>query len=652
MYCLSSVNYLIMFSRKWRKKPDDMESASTEKDTLFNGLSDEPEIPKVGTIDNHNFQGKDVRLLDISSNKEWMAYLSYNRDEMYERTLGPEKVYTTFLTRRRFTAFDVDSNKKVTLKGGSQKLSTEDEHFSVDITAHVKNAGSKHCKFLSISHDGLYIALSFYERNVIHNKISQENVNCLIFQVRNNSIELNSSPKCIGRAVFLSEKNTSLAFIDVATFRYANFSSGASDKTTLDLNIFESGTTVESSLIHNSYIRNSPWLDMKGENDEIKKLITITRHIKHNLITTPFSGGIVRTWSIKENGVRLTSFEAKGQHIMAFSKDYKFTAAYVESNGSINVYNVKSGLLMYRLKSQKDDSATNFEVSHIRFCYGGRYVAMSGWEDDKVVFEIWYLEAERSIYRKSEEVGKRSYDSKQIKVFEPFVKRVYNTGEEKCLVGFYMSNEGGYLKTKCMELHIDKEKDPANIEWLQKCEPSCKEEYEISNNLLDYKHLKCGYINVEGMKYLIRFGRHTVQLWSVKGSITEEDPISEEDQLLYIRAYKAPDYGRAYSFRDSWKIYNFDSIKFVGNNPLGRLIVNIRDTSDDNSSDKNSSKVYHTEEIFLPLDEVNNGRKFDYHQLESACQALHFLFRNRDSEPEVQVRSFTDTFIKLITFHL
>ncbi|KAI9245390.1 hypothetical protein EDC94DRAFT_413682 [Helicostylum pulchrum] len=46
------------------------------------------------------------------------------------------------------------------------------------------------------------------------------------------------------------------------------------------------------------------------------------------------------------------------------------------------------------------------------------------------------------------------------------------------------------------------------------------------------------------------------------------------------------------------------------------------------SNSENSIESYHTEEIFLPLEQqlLSPENQFDYHKLESACQALHYLF--------------------------
>lgn len=106
--------------------------------------------------------------------------------------------------------------------------------------------------------------------------------------------------------------------------------------------------------------------------------------------------------------------------------------------------------------------------------------------------------------------------------------------------------------------------------------------------------------------------------------ISEYEVIFDEDQLIYIRAYKSPDYGVTYSFRDAWMINKNLGVKFIGGFPSGRMMLNI--TDDDASSRK---KIYYTEELLLPLDQLLSSAtdvsKYDYHQLKSDCRALHYL---------------------------
>jgi hypothetical protein len=118
---------------------------------------------------------------------------------------------------------------------------------------------------------------------------------------------------------------------------------------------------------------------------------------------------------------------------------------------------------------------------------------------------------------------------------------------------------------------------------------------------------------------------------------------TEDDKLVYIRAYKCPDHYRHVSPYDGrWEIESYESIKFVGGISTGRMLVNIKVASvyynsyEDyfgtsypilSTREGTPGGAYYTEEIFLPISSNFNSstNKVDYHTLESACQALQHL---------------------------
>ncbi|KAG2230888.1 hypothetical protein INT48_003337 [Thamnidium elegans] len=589
----------------------------------------------------------EVMLLDISSNKQWMAYVAYNfsitNDDQSNNT-QPDTVASRkklVLTRRTFTATDETTGiEELGYNGDPVEIPYEISW--THITDDVMPAQAFNCRFLSISNDGIYVALSFLEIDSDRDRPCEnsKNLNCFIFEVNGDSFKPAIKMKCQGRAVFLNRKGSTLAIISKKTIEvYEDFSKNRTVTYVFRLSSFYSNSirSCETVNIQKTYVHNTSWFNMprNKKTSNIETLVTFTRHIRHNILTTPFtSDGVVRIWSLLEDGARLTSFPALKQHVMAFSKNYKYAAAYVEDSRSVNVYNVKSGLLVYRLKSRDKSDATFFKISHIRFCYDARYVAMSGLEDDsKVVFEVWYVEAERSIYKIVKTIIKQVDTEEEIadlRRVEPFVRRGMKN-DKKCLKGYYTSYPNRKMTIMCVELDIDRISEDNNINWESSTKPEIKNKFEIENGLKNFHGLKCRYIEVENKKYLLRFGKHTVQLWDVDSKSDESSLITKDDNLLYIRAYKGPDYGIEYSFRETWEISGFDSIRYTDGNHYGRLIVNIRRPEDDNIS------IYHTEEIFLSLDELfpstvkevtvdGQKNRFDYHKLESACQALHYLF--------------------------
>ncbi|KAI7895161.1 uncharacterized protein EV154DRAFT_496092 [Mucor mucedo] len=642
-----------------------------ERENLIPQRTSAPNEPP---IDN-NHKNTEVILLDISPDKKWICYISHQLEEGSQTYKMKKREKRTYLTRRRFTSINPKTGDEETVVDNLLKENIDLEHFSMDITDEIKIIGDSHCKFLSISGDGNYVVLSFCERiKQINGKLwPPKNPNCLVFESKQGVLKLSHKIKCDGRAVFLTKNTLSLALVQSTTIKvYDNFPNNISISFLFDLHPFitANGLAHENAQGHKSYIENAPWIDInKPEvadssslrtdiHEDTKRIITFSRHIRHNVLVTPFIDGIVRVWSMIEDGVRLTSFSALNQHVMAFSKHYKYTAAYVEGTRAINIYNVKSGLLVYQLKSRAVDLSASFEVAHIRFCYDGRYIAMSGWEGDQVVFVVWYIEAEELIYRTTVSLTTKpnsdlySRDRRLLKVVQPFVTRGVNSNGDKCLKGFYTSFENGNLATTFIELDIDRVQTNIDIKWVENSIPTYYEQTEILNNLDEYDGIKCGHFEIKRAKYLIRFGKHTVQLWRLNGNETSGGCAFENDDLIYIRAYKGPHYGIDYSFRETWQIQDFSKILFIGGNSFGRMLVNIKETNDQAyKSGSEPDKSYHTEEIFLPVhellfpkdpirrqsmehlssvtqnsDEHNEDEfKFNYHKLESACQALHYL---------------------------
>jgi hypothetical protein len=319
-------------------------------------------------IDNCNITYPNkVILLDVSCNKEWISYVTSDGKD-------------TYLTIRNFTEMNFQEAPI---------------HYSCNITKHVKSGGNRHCKFLSVSPDGKYIAFSFYERNIVNGGRlkNPDNPDCLVFVVGKTGIK----DDCIkikefqGRAVFLDRKKASthaLALIDLETIKvYDKFPSSFNDgkgrpSYWFDLTELSStGKLLRESVVNDEFhIKNVSWMATgeDGTDNEMKRLMTYSRHIRQNVLVTPFTNGnIVRVWSMIEDGIRLTSFPiAEKEHVMAFSKDYKYTASYLKGTRSltnskgttvtINIYNVKSGLLVYKLKPRhQEDCYSSFEISHI-----------------------------------------------------------------------------------------------------------------------------------------------------------------------------------------------------------------------------------------------------------------------------------------------
>ncbi|KAG2229374.1 hypothetical protein INT48_000911 [Thamnidium elegans] len=570
-------------------------------------------------INNRNTETEKVLLLDISSNKEWMA--SVNRNV--------RNANTTYLTVRRLIAVNADNrDDKITIEDGKQATATEDVPLSIDISSLINGMDQNHCKFLSISRDGKYIAFPGAIKN-------RENIECFLFEVLPKSVSRLTSVKLNGRAVFLNDEKDSLLFVDAESIRYSDFLNHPYKNIVFDLDILIPGVEASPTL-HDSYIKSHPWLDLPGKtSDEVKKIIIFTRHIRQNILITPFDA--IRIWSLSKKCILRSSISAKGQHIMAFSKsdndaadneieNNTLTAAYSEIDGVVNVYNVKHGLLVYDLKIQ-----------------GGNFK-----KDNDVVFEVWYLDSKKRIHEARRNMGESYDELVLLKVFEPFIIQKRNLNGEDSLTGFYMSRNDDQLEINFLDLDIDTNNGSPIINWKNPTNTILSCSSEIDNSLLEFQNLKCGNIKIGEKEYLIRFGMHTIQLWKLNPDAKSGDPIRTNDELIYIRAYKGPDYGLNYSFRKTWVICEGDPIELTGGKISHRLKVNTMTKGDDDNNktddSKETPKYSHTEQIFLMPGEANNGRILDSHRFESACQALHYLYnakgyKNKDNMDQLRSKT-------------
>ncbi|KAI8883517.1 hypothetical protein K501DRAFT_333305 [Backusella circina FSU 941] len=226
---------------------------------------------------------------------------------------------------------------------------------------------------------------------------------------------------------------------------------------------------------------------------------------------------------------------------------------------------------------------------------------------------------------------------------------------------------------------------------------SHKERPELNGPLNEFQKLLCYSIKINYTYYILRFGLYTVQLWRLKemdSDALEQDEsingfrLEEEDspyfyksmvenELVYIRAYKATDYGTGFTFKEDWDIHIKSGIPEVAfMDGTGHIFVTIEHRSDyaanksDYPSDPNASKLISTlkykwpfkktlenkrypyeildvDEIFLPLSKTStsstNNRSSEFHEIESACHALHFINNEykRYSRPELSDETLT-----------
>lgn len=161
----------------------------------------------------------------------------------------------------------------------------------------------------------------------------------------------------------------------------------------------------------------------------------------------------------------------------------------------------------------------------------------------KVVFEAWHIRSGNSVM-----FEERHFDLKvlspEYRFAQPFVTKGYNIQGEKRLYGVYTTLRNNQTVTERVELDVDQTTISSNInfEWMNdNTVPYFTWEVDFENNLKQHENLKCAYITTveDEKKYLLRFGSNMVQLWHLHDpNCFEYEPISQLDQLIYIRAYK------------------------------------------------------------------------------------------------------------------
>jgi hypothetical protein len=129
-------------------------------------------------IDNYDIKNWEVVSLDISCNRNCISYVTCPKVGGAHETVRPGSNQHTFLSIQTFTEMNTP---KVAVQ--------QDCHYSLDITDHVKPLGRRHCKFLSVSPDGKYVALSFFERNTDNCGRIRNNLNPTVWYLRWTRIE-------------------------------------------------------------------------------------------------------------------------------------------------------------------------------------------------------------------------------------------------------------------------------------------------------------------------------------------------------------------------------------------------------------------------------------------------------------------------------
>ncbi|KAF1800675.1 hypothetical protein FB192DRAFT_1120338 [Mucor lusitanicus] len=665
-------------------------------------------------------------LIDVSANKQWIAYITKDPTDNNK-----------YLKIRRFKISDTvnssDSSGTARVDSYSTQLSgtSSEDPEKLNLSDHIEEDDNNLYYFLSISPTGKRVALSFVKINrdgEIETQQKIHNPDTIIFKVgaADNRIRKAKSIKFQGRAVFL--KNGNLALINKQVLEIYDCQRHYRKIHWFNLYPLTAtrGTTTHEAIVGLESLVKTSYVHFDSRKiraaADLKDIIRISKHIRHNVLTTTYHDYVSRVWSITEDGVRLTSFHSLSmEEIMAFSLDYKYLATFVEKDRSVNVYNVKSGLVVSRLKQDdaaqantpvvEDDSNHDFQI-YVCFCHKSQYLAMVSISKLKetnsdtgnnalISFQVWNIMPEKSVYYATEEI-RVDWDM-QNKCIQPFVDEEIRNHVPTFRAVYSTIYKSGMVEIKVKELDIFNSQVYSNREQTSNTISRSSSSASISGNVLwqdvpsvpsssrhisiheersyipdldndldDYNGLTCFQREIDGRSYLLRFGKKTVQLWQVSALNTGGN-ITAEDKLIYIRAFKTPFFGFNDAYKDKWSRKEADALADCVNcfqdKEEGRIVISImRDTGildeaspyvmatataysntpEDFEDDVDvhhtvefagvaseqevvyENDCHHTEEIYLPIKYMNNPNDtsfvYEFHYVESACQALHYLW--------------------------
>lgn len=371
------------------------------------------EINKVDTVDytisTYNSKPHRVLMLDISTDRKWITYLTETYSDDKEASKNEENAL-----------LDEAKSKKhyLTVRSFDEThLPSKSCSISLDVTELIKFNETDRYNCISISRDGRRVALSYYFTQFRWGL----NDSCFVFEFADSYMQLSKikDVSSNGRAVFLDNGQLVLQYFGYWAVTNENYKIIYEvDLRKDDLQLYTLSYLSRSSLELPPIEERQ--LDETIEGDTaiktVNNVIYTSRLTKKNVIlTTSFKSNQI--WSLLDRGCLLASIEAEVQdNIFTFSSNMQFFATYSNLTALYAIYNVKSSLKTSQFKSQVAlKESEEFIVTDAHFYNEDKYLVVAGILTEKgslktlATFEVWHIESEISIYYVSKEVniGKR-----------------------------------------------------------------------------------------------------------------------------------------------------------------------------------------------------------------------------------------------------
>lgn len=471
------------------------------------------------------FDDKNICFMDISCDKKWLCYVSQSEST-------PGEINST-LYRCKFTAFNDETSQEEeckppfendTVASPDSRVSMEDKFEPVVKSIPINkyfDPLSKKGYFLSISSGGEYIALSS-----CHEEAKDVDGECFVFKVEFDKIVFHHNLKCNGRAVFLNRENElCLAILSMESLKIYNridtfseymrydeydvrsFMSSNQSNTQFQLTGLAYAGTVSGS---------SHWYPRNGNNNW-EHILGVSAYMKENILLKAYPGykDKIEFWSLKIDGVRLTSIFVMTEAVIAISDDLKYAATIpsynIHQGGSkysscvINIFNLENGCIVYTLR----DRTPIIHYTHATFYCNSRHLALSGLIESaenvrkdnvfifgetkkrvevEAIFQVWNIENQIMIYstiKKMEQyvdLPSRTLN-KTLNVMNPFIFEE-KTGDKTNMKGFYshLDQRSGKVTMKCFPIDFNDHLQSSTIQWLIKDDLHLSEDLDFNGS--------------------------------------------------------------------------------------------------------------------------------------------------------------------------
>lgn len=545
-----------------------------------------------------------------------------------------------------------------------------------DITEYMQFVDEFTYSFLSLSSNGDRVALSFCQFDS-DGEFASKKPTCSIFCVGGSGFKLEKQIKCQGKAMFTPEDNQ-LAIVSKNILNLYNCKDDYKFASSLDIeHLFPSNKKAQEvprpgafQVFWNGSF-NGPLRPDDGATDKmlapLQAILHLTRFVGCNFLVPcfqMFAGDShhiyegVCVWSLAD-GVKSIPFKTDpSEEVMAISSDKTLVATFGKKSSYLDVYHIKSGLLVSRLKSDKNLQAkrrhpvgfwSSRTLYYAQFSKDNEYVfliSISKTNSRQSLFmvEMWSRNTEKLIHRHEEWVNVDWFSRNAL---QPYVVESSDSPLNFTAVYTTTSKSGAF---EVKSLNLGTFKDAASKNWV--IEPFFRGPADI---FMGRVCVMSRQTESDSTRYQLCFGKYAVELWRLSKIENQETK-----DLVYIRAFKAPRNHQGEAFKESWilqsyedglAIQNLDQLPSIGirfTKTRGRIIVSTKYNGgffQEDRSPLNNART-HQEEIYLPLKPfslpfytlLRLGTQQEpftfvgagFHHVESAFRALHFFHRKRD----------------------